>query len=564
MVKKTGTDTKCRKRLYLSWLIFILFVIAYAEQPGYTQDYPHNENNSVMCSDCHISEPPDRTTSASGDELCGKCHMGSNPKATINKPHSSLDTSGTYGTWSVGCITCHDPHAQQQVSTYGSSSYLYSAASTSVVSGTDYSTITRAGAAWTAHQWQGILVVGNTNSTSPVFYKISDNTADTLTVVGPLTDTAAGDTFAIVYGALIRHTINYTKTNVTPQVDISSPTKLFRIAGEDSFTNGTPTNDVPPTPTKGICVVCHTKTKWHKNDGTGAEHYPGSDCVSCHRHDEGFKSPDPASVNSVNDLNSGTGNISVQVFNVSPNWTAQDSLKARNAANATYDPATKVCSGIYCHSNGTEAGVASASTPAWGSTFAETGGDPCAKCHANSPTGTPAHAGHVVGIHFDNIFTGTIGIAQAGAAAQSAHGDPTTSTTINCNVCHYNTVQKARNKNNPACASCHNGDDVSTALTRGDLDKRYHVAGGSPVVSFAPSPILSSAQLRDNITTVAELNNSWSRANGYKRANSRDSSRRTPSYASGSCSSIDCHNGNTVAWSAGSLSCKACHTALPL
>lgn len=546
----------------MNWITISLFIIAFAAPPAFAQDYPHHESNSIICSDCHISEPPDKTTAPAGDELCGKCHAQGNPDAPFEKTHSSLNTSGAYGTWSVGCSTCHDPHVQQQVSTYGSSSYLYSAPSTSVVSGTDFSVITRTGAAWTPHQWQGILVIGNTAVPSPLYYKIIDNTEDTLTVSGPLTDTAAGDTFAIVYGALIRRTITYTKTNVTPQADISGPIKLFRKEGADSFTGGTVTNDIPPVPTQGICVVCHTKTRWYKNDGSGTDHYPGSDCISCHRHDEGFKSPAPVSTG--NDVTSGSGKISVQLFKVSPAWTAQDSLKARNAVNAAYDPATKVCSGIYCHSNGTESGVASASTPSWGTTFTEMGGDPCAKCHANSPTGTPAHAAHVVGIHYGDIFSGTIAKAQAGTSPESSHGNATTSTTINCNVCHYNTVQKSKNKNNPVCATCHNGDDPSTALSRSDLDKRYHVAGGLPHISFTPSLILSKAQLRDNITTVAELNASWSRVNGYKRATARDISRRTPVYTAGSCSSIDCHNGNAASWNSGSLSCKACHTALPL
>jgi predicted CxxxxCH...CXXCH cytochrome family protein len=59
------------------------------------------------------------------------------------------------------------------------------------------------------------------------------------------------------------------------------------------------------------------------------------------------------------------------------------------------------------------------------------------------------------------------------------------------------------------------------------------------------------------------LNNSWTRTNGYKTANSTDVSNGTPTYSSGSCSSVACHNGNTVAWTSGSLSCNACHTALP-
>jgi len=562
MNDKKGSKTKSRKRFYLIWSIIFLFAIAYAAKTGYTQDYPHNESTAGKCSDCHTSESPDLANSALVADPCGKCHATSNLGATIEKTHSSLNTSAKYGTWSVDCITCHDSHEQQQVSKYGSSSYLYSSVSTSVSSGTEYSTITRAGAGWTANQWQGMLVLGNTDSPSPVFYKINDNTSDTLTVLGPLKDIVPGDTFAIVYGALIRQTINYTKNNVTTPKDISSPIKFFSSTGDNSFTNGTYTNDEPPVPTQGICVACHTETKYHRNDGNGAGHYAGTDCLFCHRHDEGFKSPVSVEI----DEGSGggtTGKISVKIFAPSLAGTGE-SLRAKNATGAAFDPVTKVCSGIYCHSNGTAAGVASASTPAWGTTFDAMGGDPCAKCHANSPTGTPAHAAHVVGIHYDNIFTGTIGTAQPGTAEESSHGSATTSTTINCNVCHYNTVQKARNKNNPVCAGCHTGDAISTAFSRGDIDKRYHVSTGSPDVTFVPAAILSKAQLRDNITSVAELNNSWSRTNGYKSPISRDSARRTPAYVSGSCSTIDCHNGNPVSWSAGSLSCKACHTALPL
>jgi predicted CxxxxCH...CXXCH cytochrome family protein len=558
MIKKS--ESKGRKRLHLICII-TLFAIAYAGQPGYTQDYPHNESTAVKCSDCHTSESPDSANSATFADTCEECHSANNPAATAEKTHSSLNTSGKYGAWSVNCITCHDPHEQQQVSKYGSSSYLYSSASTSVVSGSEYSTITRTGAEWTPNQWQGMLVFANTASPSPVFYKINDNTADTLTVVGPLLDIVSGDTFAIVYGALINQTISYTKNNVMPQKYISSPIKFFGSAGDNSFTDGTYTNDEPPVPTQGICVACHTETKYHRNDGTGAGHYAGTDCLFCHRHDEGFKSP--ASVDTGGSGGGTEGKLSVQIF-APAGVTTTESLKTKNATTAAFDPVTKVCSGIYCHSNGTAAGVASASTPAWGTTFAEMGGDQCAKCHSNSPTGTTAHAAHAIGIHYDNIFTGTIGTAQPGVAAESSHGNATTSTTINCNVCHYNTVQKARNKNNPACANCHSGDDVSTALTRVDIDKRYHVSTGSPDVSFAPAAILSKAQLRDNITAVEELNNSWSRTSGYKTPNSRDSARRIPSYASGSCSTIDCHNGNTISWSAGSLSCKACHTVLPL
>ena len=44
---------------------------------------------------------------------------------------------------------------------------------------------------------------------------------------------------------------------------------------------------------KGLCQVCHTKTKFYKADGSGAVHVPDlttttQTCTDCHKHDEGF------------------------------------------------------------------------------------------------------------------------------------------------------------------------------------------------------------------------------------------------------------------------------------
>lgn len=545
------------RRGFISCVIILFSVTAYAGLPDYSPDYPHNSTvNAINCSSCH----PENAPAGIADGLCGNCHTGT--KATFEKTHSSLNTSDKYGTWSVDCVTCHDPHSQQQVRRYGKEGYLYLSSSTAVESGTEYSTIMRAGAGWIEHQWKEMLVIGNAASATPVFYKIYDNTQDTLTVRGQLgSEIASGDPFAIVYGALVKSTIDYTKTNTSPQVRISGQIKFFANLGENSFTEGTPTDG--GVPTSGICVLCHTETLWQRNDGTGGGHYPGADCITCHRHEEGFRSPGYASGGTGSVSKDGKSGPGIASFVITAASTPPVSMKELNDPGAAYNSATKVCTGIYCHSNGTAAGVASASTPAWGQTFAGLGGDPCAKCHTNSPTGTSAHAAHTVGIHYNNIFTGNVGLAQPGTAPESSHGNATTSTTINCNVCHYNTVQKARNKSNTTCGGCHSSDAPTDQITRADLDKRYHVATGVPDVTFTPGGILSKAQLRDNITVVAELNSSWSRGNGYKAAISRDMSRRIPSYSNGSCSAVDCHNGNPASWTGGSISCNACHTALP-
>jgi hypothetical protein len=41
-------------------------------------------------------------------------------------------------------------------------------------------------------------------------------------------------------------------------------------------------------PYNGICQVCHTQTKHHRNDGTGADHYPSTACTDCHQHQNRF------------------------------------------------------------------------------------------------------------------------------------------------------------------------------------------------------------------------------------------------------------------------------------
>ncbi len=45
-------------------------------------------------------------------------------------------------------------------------------------------------------------------------------------------------------------------------------------------------------PHNGICQTCHTQTENHRNDGTGASHEAGNDCMECHTHVSGFAVPE--------------------------------------------------------------------------------------------------------------------------------------------------------------------------------------------------------------------------------------------------------------------------------
>jgi len=57
--------------------------------------------------------------------------------------------------------------------------------------------------------------------------------------------------------------------------------KLMASSGTNSFADGDGTRD-------GVCEVCHTTTKYHRNDGTGQSHNNGANCTTCHPHDLGF------------------------------------------------------------------------------------------------------------------------------------------------------------------------------------------------------------------------------------------------------------------------------------
>jgi hypothetical protein len=90
-----------------------------------------------------------------------------------------------------------------------------------------------------------------------------------------------------------------------------------------------------------------------------------------------------------------------------------------------------------------------------------------------------------------------------------------------------------------------------------------HVNGAVDVV-FVGTPVRSKAQIRDNITSVPELDSNWTRMNGYKEAGSHDmsvSALNTSTYTGGNCT-VACHNGNTVQWTS-TVTCNSCHTELP-
>jgi hypothetical protein len=176
------------------------------------------------------------------------------------------------------------------------------------VDSVDATTIKKAGAAdWTPDAYRGMIVFPNT-SQMYTSYRIVGNSADTLTVdpdvSTPQVDgsmdlglVSAGDAFAINYGRLIRTPVDlgriaeYSST-VLPLPAPAYPkngtrsVKFIRPAGANSFADGNTTYD-------GVCEVCHTKTKYHRNnsDSGDEDHVHGpnaTNCKTCHKHANGF------------------------------------------------------------------------------------------------------------------------------------------------------------------------------------------------------------------------------------------------------------------------------------
>jgi len=231
----------------------------------------------------------------------------------------------------------------------------------------------------------------------------------------------------------------------------------------------------------------------------------------------------------------------------------------------------KTCSTTLCHSDGKKASPTYKTTPNWtNGTFVEA--DRCTACHDNSPT-SGAHSAHAVAvaIHYDDIYSPTGGKMTA-AGNRAGHGNASFSTTISCNMCHWNTVTVGYNDKETVCSSCHGGSAPNKgSLVTASVNKVYHVNGVRDVF-FAGATVRSKAQLQKEISAVPELNTYWSRNGGFKTyTSSHDATKVTLAAASGwdsvleggTCSSVACHNGNSITWSAPSISCDKCHTALP-
>jgi predicted CxxxxCH...CXXCH cytochrome family protein len=303
-------------------------------------------------------------------------------------------------------------------------------------------------------------------------------------------------------------------------------------------------------------------------------------CSNCHPLEQANHANGTLDV-TINKINAGSGGAVGYLR--SKNGASADGLSPAEGPSGVFGVSkTSVrCATAYCHSNGYAANLKYAVSPDWyGPAYT---GDKCAMCHGNSPNandpvnqpGSPAHysknflgfanisGGHVFGIHTNNILKGSAGLASVGNTPTGTHGNAGTSTTINCNMCHYSTVTTFANDYNKVCAGCH----LTAPKNPAELiaNKRIHLSG-KVEVALNPVKVRSKAQLRDGSFNQAI----WSRPAGYKVPGAYDVAFKTMSTVTqwdgttGTCSNIACHNGKTVRWSdtGGTTSCISCHDTL--
>ncbi len=253
--------------------------------------YPHiDANDQKTCEACHFLDQgnpylmPDWAIHAPIDNddtmfnnLCRHCH--NDILAPFARTHSSLTTSTRYGNWNMECVTCHEPHCQQQLYVPEGNPHLLEG---TVLSRTD-NTLTAAAGGWTDNQYRGLLLIPNLAQDTFV-YRIDRNDGNTLTTSVPmdLARVAPGDPFAVAYGKLVRDNI------ATPAGEVRA-VRLYRDTGANSLADGDATFD-------GVCEVCHTMTTHFRCDGGGSDPVhanqggtAGAQCTVCHSHTSGFR-----------------------------------------------------------------------------------------------------------------------------------------------------------------------------------------------------------------------------------------------------------------------------------
>ena len=291
--------------------------------------------------------------------------------------------------------------------------------------------------------------------------------------------------------------------------------------GTNSFADANATYD-------GVCEVCHTAAAsiHHHNDATGDHnHYNGQNCTTCHPHNdatESFKKPDcnachlsnyPQHATNGHDAHTvkyafdcstchfgyGSGGASEPThpsgtINVAFNPTGLAKRNGSDANTPTWTAGTKLCSNIYCHSDGRTAIRGTDGVDTWSSTIG-----PQAAIYATTPrwdTGTitactPCHVavGNMTSpytITTPGPVTGTADVPATGSHQRGAHTS---------NSQELSGVAWA----NVNCFWCHNTQGGSSASPnmQGTYGTTFHVDG---LTRFKPLSVVDGGTMVNNLS----------------------------------------------------------------
>ncbi|MFZ5771733.1 MAG: CxxxxCH/CxxCH domain c-type cytochrome [Thermodesulfobacteriota bacterium] len=242
---------------------------------------PHWLENNIYCLDCH-SDHQGATTA------CTDCHdndTGGN--------YSKLDAPAVQSHAGFSCVTCHDPHTSAQCTlplvTGSFSGYQVGEQTTTftlnALQAVDPAWSDPAG--WSAKSGpeRGLILTVALgwldNSRTPPEYvdysaEVVAADATSITVQGTHAGSALSGSqeFSLIFGQLIASQIN------GRPVVFSGPASF---AASDGL--GPDGGDATPD---GVCQVCHSRTRYWRNDGSLAHHNNGQDCTICHEHQSGF------------------------------------------------------------------------------------------------------------------------------------------------------------------------------------------------------------------------------------------------------------------------------------
>ena len=523
-----------KKSTYTLISLLLLVGMYCAASVSYALDAPHNPVGGVDCDLCHYpagttpdwTSVPSSTVTTPLNALCATCHRDTNlavmgEKFAFVKTHSSFETNPTASgsdVYLIECRTCHNPHLQDQMRALPADGNLDFGTTTSVTA----TLLTDVTKSWDIGQFEDAVLIPNTAYIAYA-YRITGNSKDTLTIEGAMKTmapyTGVGKPYRIKYGKMVKNLV------VTPRSGTKPVTFLNNSGSLNSFASTTAT-------VKGVCQVCHTKTKYFLGSGAvlDAGGHPASydaNCtVSCHQHKYGFKAGGctgchgqsgssgapligtdlvtPATGHSfgAHPKHAETLNIGCETCHAGNGMPTEDqkltiafSGKATgglyqginnllngysyNAPPVTFG-ATETCSSIYCHSSGQSADGASATpdyaTPNW--ELPASGA--CGTCHKTT-TGT------------------TLGLIDTGS----------------------HTMHLAADTN---CGNCHNGASALAYVSASHVNQSIDVANSYTMGGAA--------------------------GNGY-----------------GACSAASCHGNpyaagsiTTPAWGSTGSGCAACHT----